>query len=122
MSIFLLWLLITVLPGLDWLTGLFGFLSWIAVFILSGVTCFVYIDADDDDREKTLPFVKTAWKVIAPLAITLPLLAACIPDNDEMKYIVGGYFVTNIETVNELPENIVKSANKFLEDYTGEPK
>lgn len=45
-------------------------------------------------------------------------LALFIPGPKTTMLIVGGYAATNIEGVEKLPPNMVKAANKFLEQFT----
>ena len=56
----------------------------------------------------------------------LSILMACLyPSKDDLKFILGGYVVssiTEVEGVKELPENIVKAANVFLEGLGEESK
>lgn len=58
--------------------------------------------------------------LIAPI-LTL-LIGVVIPDNRQMTYLIGGYAATNVENIEKLPKNVVNAANKFLEDYTEQPK
>ena len=54
------------------------------------------------------------------LTLLSSLVSVLIPKEDQMWYIVGGYAVTNVEGIQELPENIVGAANAFLEKYQPE--
>ena len=61
------------------------------------------------------------WIIFSAVLVVLSSLASVlIPDEEQMWYIVGGYAVTNVEGIQELPENIVGAANAFLEKYQPE--
>lgn len=45
------------------------------------------------------------------------LLALATPTANHLYTIVGGYYITNIEDMKDLPPNVVKAANKFLKDF-----
>jgi hypothetical protein len=44
-------------------------------------------------------------------------LSASIPSESQLMMIAGGYIATNTDGVKDLPENLVKAANEFLESY-----
>jgi hypothetical protein len=73
-------------------------------------------DDDEDGRKIALRIFKFAKKV-GVYAIVFALISSALPSERQLKYILGGYVVTNIVGLNELPPNIIKAANKFLEDY-----
>lgn len=50
--------------------------------------------------------------------IPMVVIAALIPTNKQMMYMIGGYAATNVENIEKLPKNVVNAANKFLETYT----
>ena len=113
MSIWLLWLIIVAIPGIPMF-----FMSVTITLVFTQIICGVTITDDH-------PFVIVPWVTKSLFcSVSLLFLAfAFVPTKEEMTYIVGGYFVTNVEDIEKLPPNLVKSANKFLEDYTTqEPK
>jgi hypothetical protein len=50
------------------------------------------------------------------------MLSVIIPREKQMYTILGGYAVTNIEGVNQLPANIVNAANAYLGKVAGDMK
>ena len=115
MGLLTLWAVFT-LPSLASVIGVIAFLvALICGFAFIFCTVTAAID-DDEDMKKfargVRPYVK--WALVA-LFVTL-----FVPSTDQMKYIIGGYLVTNIEHIDELPPNLVKAANRFLEEYTEE--
>ena len=56
--------------------------------------------------------------LIACLGLSCLMLAAVLPSSQQLYTIAGGYYATNIEGVKDLPPNVIKAANKFLEDFT----
>ena len=123
MSIYTLWLLIVALPGFgnmfSSLTVMLGFICVIGGLV-GGVGYFLTMsDEHSSDEEKKIaglypkifPAALVAWFLAA-------VLSASIPNERQIQYLVGGYFVTNIDGIEKLPPNLVKSANRFLENYT----
>jgi hypothetical protein len=49
--------------------------------------------------------------------LTAMLLMTLIPNTKQAMLIVGGYYVTNLEDINKLPDNTVRAINTFLEEY-----
>ena len=43
-----------------------------------------------------------------------------VPNKEEASIIFGGYYVLSNEEVMQLPENVAKSANKFLGEFFAE--
>jgi hypothetical protein len=62
---------------------------------------------------------KCRLKLIIIVTLTSWFVSGLIPTTKEAYIIAGGYYVTNLEGVEKLPPNVVKAANKFIEQYTG---
>lgn len=116
MNIWLLWLLITVIPGLDGMFSFIVFLSGVGFVILGGFSLGFYVEGSKEFHEKKLLIIKMGT-ILASLSVCASLLTVLTPSKEEITYITGGYIVSNIETIEDLPPNLAKSANKFLEDY-----
>ena len=121
MSIWLLWVL-EILPDLG---KLFTALGLIGTFIssLALLYCFVlmstegnYFSGERKFAKKVFPAVK---KLFTVLVVSL-VVGTCSPSSEGIYRIMGGYFVTNIEGIEKLPENVVGAANKFLEEFNEE--
>lgn len=68
-------------------------------------------------------FMKDRGKTMLTLFLAVVLFVAFIPDQKDVKLIIGGglaWKATQIEGVAELPENMVRVMNHFLE--TVDPK
>lgn len=48
------------------------------------------------------------------------MIAAIVPSERQMWTIVGGYAVTSVEGIEDLPPNMTRAANAFLERYVRE--
>mgnify|MGYP000641447084 FL=1 len=49
-------------------------------------------------------------------------LSTLVPSEKALYYMIGGYYVTNVEGIKDLPPTAVKAANQFLNDYIEEKK
>lgn len=71
---------------------------------------------DEETRQfgtQLLPYTTKGIKVcLIPL-----LLSFALPSTNDWKLIVGGYYVTNIQGIEQLPPDIVLAAHKFLKEY-----
>jgi uncharacterized BrkB/YihY/UPF0761 family membrane protein len=120
MSVFMLWLMIVFVPNISFVTGLF-FSNLMVISVVAGAFGAVKMliaqqDDDEDGRKMALRILKFAKKV-GVYAIVFALISSALPNERQLKYILGGYVFTNIAGLNELPPNILRAANKFLEDY-----
>jgi hypothetical protein len=84
---------------------------------------FALVSKDDDTPVPT-PSSK-GWTANRVAWIFLPiwLLAAAIPDTEDLKYIIGGAVAWNVaqtEEAQRLPENVLRAANSFLEKIDAE--
>ena len=105
----------TILPGFAVFFAVLSVPFWIGSIVLDGIAIAMKID-EDRDYKKVKPFA-----IVLPIvAIMLTLLSVLIPDKSQMYTLIGGYYVTNIENVENLPKNVVEAANKFLEEYAVE--
>lgn len=113
MSMFDLWLLTTVIPGLDASVGLCMLLLGLVGGVLLMFCAFATFDNDD-----AAPQLQKLSKIAVATWLCLLVLKTLLPNEDQLKWIVGGYFATNIEGVEQLPPNVIRAANKFLEDFS----
>ena len=111
MSIWILWLLITVIPNL---------VKVASVILIGGVASLAFFSVvrliEKDEFFPTWIYTKLAL----PVFLVCTFIVVLVPDKEQIIYIAGGYLATNIEDIEKLPPNIVKSANKFLEDFAQE--
>jgi hypothetical protein len=116
MSIFKLWLVLTVLPNLSTFLFVMTCISGLAIAPIIAV----YFDKNTKENERQCS-VKTfkIWRIATPIIIMLTLMA---PNKEQIMYIIGGYVTTNTAGIEKLPPNLVNAANKFLEGYTKENK
>ncbi|MCK4609487.1 MAG: hypothetical protein KAT71_08390 [Gammaproteobacteria bacterium] len=113
MSVFELYLIFTVIPGI----------KVVPVVILICFACLavaaipVAIETSEEFFKAYLSKCLNSAKFLIPLAA---VIIVAVPSTDQMKYIIGGSYVTNIENIEKLPPNVVDAANKFLEKMNEE--
>jgi hypothetical protein len=93
---------------------LFGALACVLISIISGVLSKETYDKAGQN------YHLCNMKKFATYAVILIILSALTPSTKQAYMIAGGYFVTNIEDIEKLPEDTVKAARKFLETYVEE--
>ncbi len=110
MSLFTLYL-ITMLPSMGTAFTTLGVLS----IIVFGVwALIVFIEDVDEYKRLVIKYLKISFFVL--------FIGVLIPTNDALKYIIGGYVITNIEGIEKLPKNLIKYANTILEEEVGDVK
>lgn len=101
--------LISILPDVDALFEGVG----IAMAIVAIVGCLVvganYLEGDQLSKSKFIIMP-------ASIALVCGLLSAATPSYKQLAFIVGGYWVVNNEHVRELPDNVAKVVNGYLEE------
>ena len=113
MSLWMLYIIIVLVPSISSAaTGILiaGFIIGVIAISIGPV---VFMEMENE-------FVATAKTFIKPYIYIMGISAIiCVvaPDREDMAYMVGGYFVTNVEQVEKLPDNLVNAANRYLEDY-----
>lgn len=70
----------------------------------------------EDCLEEYLLSIRKLMPVGVMLAVLL-ILSSLVPNKKDAMLIVGGYYALNIEGVADLPPNVVKATNKFIEEY-----
>ncbi len=104
MSLFTLYL-ITILPEIGATLSILGILFFI---VFASLTFIVFLEGVDEYKKRVLKFLKISFFVL--------FIGVLIPTSDSMKYIIGGYVITNIEGIEKLPKNLIKYANTILEE------
>lgn len=118
MSLWELWLL-TVIPSVGNIIGFIGILLGGTSAVLGFLGVMEYFDNRDsilyqeDALKGLLMFRKSI--IGGAVAVFVLLVAALIPSKQDLYFIVGGSYVTNIEGIDKLPPNIIKATNVFLE-------
>lgn len=115
------WMLywIVMLPTIG---GFLGGMAWAAVVASTIASIFAFCAANErTTEEKDKPYwlrLRTMFLMrVAIPAFFVGTLAVFIPNDRQLAYIIGGYFVTNIEGVAELPDNTVRAMNEYLKRY-----
>jgi len=114
MSIFELWLLTTVIPGLGKLSVL-AFVLTAATFAVATGARFLADSGYDEESKKTGEKVSKA--LLIPV-IVLGLLVPLFPSERQMLLIAGGYTATNNAEIKKLPTNAAKAVNAWLDAVT----
>ena len=116
MSLFELYALFVLVPALSSIGSTIMTIS----LILVGVGLFItLIAAAEGDFDEVVPYWKRGIKYIG-VPLVVGILLSLAPDEKQVKFLAGGYVVTNVEGIAELPENIVESANTFLKSIADE--
>ena len=114
MSALELWALFVLLPGVNHAAPGLALL-----FMFASIGAFagkVFADpASKDSAERTAARLGRFWPAAVIGFVCSISLAIAAPSERQVYTLVGGYVATNIEGVENLPENMVKAANAFLE-------
>lgn len=122
MSIFELWIFVTVIPGL---ANVFSVLS-IALPLATGVLLFY--SCVQRAMSKTCPELQSSkmeaaaategfriMRKLIPYAIICMVVASVLPSERQMLLIAGGYTATNDSEIKKLPANAAKAVNAWLD-------
>lgn len=117
MSIWLLYLLFVIVPNLG------DACAWLAVGsgIAAGISGFffcigsVFASMGDDDSKKFVPVLKPFFKNFMLAFLVCILLGVVTPSEKQLWTVAGGYAATNNAELKKLPDNVLKTANDFLE-------
>lgn len=122
MSMFDLWVLFVLIPGLSATAGV------VAVLLFVSGAALLVVGAVRDDYEDAVSPANKETKLVDKmfrgasmcfLAFALFfLIHSIIPGERHMYLLVGGYAATNIDGIDRLPKNIVNAANAYLEKAT----
>ena len=113
------WLLYIFLVALPNLTSAVKVSILVCGVLLAGLIIGYFVSLGDDTPEihtKVKKFLKIAASSFAVFFIIIVLS----PSRSQIVYLIGGYYVTNIEEIGDIPPNLVRAANKFLEDFSVE--
>lgn len=80
-----------------------------------------HLNPDDKHDAAMLKTIHT-FRRLVPIGLVFVTLGILIPPPRAIYTTIGVYVVTNIDGIENLPPNLVKAANKFLEDYTSSEK
>ena len=118
----IIWFLFIIVPQLGIAAGILCFVSAIITAITTA-TIVLDTNLDEDGKAKGSIILKIA----VPILLITSLLSVLLPDREDIKFIAGGYavvksaqYIADSDEAKKLPDNILKLANKFLEDVTGE--
>jgi hypothetical protein len=102
---------LTILPNISSLATTLGI---IAAF--TGAFCLIIGSAEKRKDVRNCGFALVA------VFVTLVTIGTLIPNREQMMFIAGSYFVTNVEGIKDLPPNIVAAANAALEELAKKGK
>lgn len=112
MSIFELWLFVTIIPALGFVANLMSIMSVVWICIM-GFAC-VISEMDED----VCKFFKKHIKKSVVAFLALLLFAVPFPSEHQMLLIAGGYTATNNAEIKKLPTNAAKEVNAWLDAVT----
>ena len=122
MSVFELYLIFT-LPTIGYLL-LIGAVISFSITLLTGLIVLNELGSfhSNEKKEEIKKRAGSFYRKIIPLTIALAIVSALIPSHKTLKYMIGGYVITNADGIENLPDNVVKAANEFLERYNEQNK
>ena len=122
MSIFELWIFVTVIPGI---ATVFGFLSIILPLAIGGL---LFYSCMQRALSRTCPELQSSkmeavaategfriMRKLIPYAIICAVAASILPSERQMLLIAGGYTATNNAEIKKLPTNAAKAVNAWLD-------
>ncbi len=115
MEMWQLYLMVT-LPGVSKMLGLFGFI----LFLVGGILLILKIVAGHDSSTNAKEFTEIVGRkalVGFCVGVLMLILTAAIPSKSGVYTLIGGYYVTNLDGIKNLPPAALKAANRFLENY-----
>jgi len=111
MSVFELWVYFVLLPAIS-ATGA------LAVTILVSTMTILIVALIIAEGDKTVSGAIRdgirKYKTVFYILLLVAFIGGVSPSEKQVALIVGGSVVTNVEGVEELPENIVNAANNYL--------
>ena len=119
MTLFEAWL-IFVSPGA---VTAFGVISWITVFVAIIICPVALLVSGDAETKSDYDRANYVSAVSIKIAFVMSLVGAVTffyPSQNQMYAMIGGYYGTNIEGVDELPENTVRYLNEKLTEHLEE--
>jgi ABC-type molybdate transport system substrate-binding protein len=105
MTAFELYLYSTLIPNLGTLLMVFCIIS--IVFTVVGGCMYFGEDKEVSKKYFIMPSI---------LFIVFMCISTALPNADQLKVIVAGSYLTNIQDIEKLPPNAVKYLNQFLEE------
>lgn len=102
----------------------FMFIVIMCIFgVVVGVIYFISA-VEDFDAKSTIEHATKRHLRLGTIAIFIALsISSIVPNDDEVKTIIGGglaWKATQVEGVSDLPENLVRVMNQFLESTAPE--
>lgn len=113
MSIFMLWLVVTAIPALNYVSGVMAVMAGISL-IIAGIAFFAVWCEDGLEEKLTRRFCKL-FIIIGSVLLSCITMTILAPNKTEMAVILAGHYTTNIEGIEELPPALIKFINKQLE-------
>lgn len=115
MEFFTLYLIVI---AANWV-GLFSMIGGIAMFSGFIMLVFLYLPLlGDNCRTNAENAQLKTSKWLTPLLLIMGFMflgiGALIPDWEQMKLLIGGYYITNIDGIEDLPANVVEMINGFI--------
>ena len=96
--------------------------SFSLLFIILGIVCVVativcLVAQIDESKEEVVVRWQRRARLAAASALTFAILTTLLPGRSALAVIFAGHWATNSEEASKLPANVVKTMNKFMEEY-----
>lgn len=112
MSLFYLWFLVVLLPRLHSTSST---ILYFGCAMVVGVV-IIYLIWDSEDTEGASNFInKFRLKLVSIVLCICLVFTVIIPGKQDIAIIISGNFATNIEGLNQLPVNMIKRLNDYLD-------
>lgn len=115
MDFFTLYLIILI----SGLSPLFG-VPAAFMLIVGAVLCIVILLFNEECSERYLNLCKWLIPTLLGVGFVMAAIATLIPSWEQMKFLIGGYYVTNIEGIETIPANMVDLINNFITEMQSE--
>lgn len=111
MSMFMLYVLFVLVPGIGSFCGGLAFI----LSIVGATTLMAACAAKSEDQDNLADTLFFISKVMAVALFISAILTNTLPTKNDMLLLVGASAATNIEGIEKLPPNIIKAMNNYLE-------
>lgn len=86
-------------------------------FVVSYAAILLVSSSDDDDLLKIVPLLQRTRNFLFIVLLVSGGLKILSPTKTDIAIIIAGNWAVNSENTNKLPENVVNTMNRFMDDY-----
>lgn len=112
MSAYDIWLWFVLIPGLD---EFFICLGLTGAMITTGGTLFTFLCWADNEKETSIRLLKYLAAPALLITVVALMLNIVLPDEKQVIAMFGAEYLSNVEGMSELPEDVVAKLREVLE-------